>query len=639
MKGTWSIAGFARVGFIPAILALIGSLACASPPDTAMVITTADTSKRGTLYVAIIHNFPNPSPILPHTDQPAPAGLLRYALQHLYREGAAAAAFPKLHTTACLSPWMLSLLQNRYLERIERYYDAGNNRIRAASFLTAFGGRTDPWIDLMLTPTGQFGLEEDVHLFYGPDHARQPLPGVSETTFPPYAELMRVNPGDFTLQQKRDLKCWFFLTWFDPALLHGPVKLADGRTVDLSDLLHETEDGTFRRDRPFLESDANRLVAEAYKIIASIVPLYRSLQYDHATGEGNVELITSPFYDPPLPLLYDLQSVCKHRPGVPDSIEFQHPGDAEWHIEQAGHAHADRFGRQPSGMLPAGGLVSENVLSLFSRAGAEWVITCTPASGSDGTSSHGLCRVALPDGQNCAIVAALPGPTLWPAPEESPADPDTADRFIRHLVSLQPSHPDSSRFVAVLFAHGETWETDSTLRPAPPDHHALYTKLQALQQAGALVTVTPSEYLHGNPARGIPAHPVETLPQWDDARFLDILEDNLARWVGEPAQHRAWAWLARVRRDLEETAGSWQPHLNRPTERTRSLSRAWKAFYAAQSEQWFRCYGTRTSASAAPPLHDRLFRACLGRVYEHLAEAKYDVVVPGIPPLMDPPLR
>src|SRR5204863_272450 len=110
---------------------------------------------------------------------------------------------------------------------------------------------------------------------------------------PRYAELLaRRAQGRNTAREAlrrfqerdlRDLQVWFNLAWVHPLVFE--------RDSDLATLL--------RKGRYFSEQDKSWLLNKHLEILRQIVPLHQQL-----AASGQVELTTTPYYHPILPLLF-----------------------------------------------------------------------------------------------------------------------------------------------------------------------------------------------------------------------------------------------------------------------------------------------------------------------------------------------
>jgi alpha-amylase/alpha-mannosidase (GH57 family) len=154
-----------------------------------------------------------------------------------------------------------------------------------------------------------------------------------------------------------DLLVWYHLAWTGESVRreHELVArlMAKGRGFDATDRL-----GLFD------------LIGE---LISGIIPRYRAL-----AEKGQVELSTTPYFHPILPLLLDFNCARDSMPNVelPDCARY--PGGitrAKEHVQSAIKSHSRRFGSAPQGMWPAEGGVSHDALMLMAEQGVMWAAT------------------------------------------------------------------------------------------------------------------------------------------------------------------------------------------------------------------------------------------------------------------------
>ncbi|MGB9562000.1 MAG: hypothetical protein ACPL6C_04215, partial [bacterium] len=155
----------------------------------------------------------------------------------------------------------------------------------------------------------------------------------------------------FTTEDYRDLQCWFNLAWFDPDFKEGEVLLPTGKKVSVKKFID--------KGSGFSESDKKEIVDTQFEILKSIIPIHKEL-----LQAGRIELTTTPFFHPILPLIYDNYMTSEPLP----SKHFQFPEDAKGHINLAVEKYFSLFGKKPYGMWPAEGSVAKDIIPLFADA-------------------------------------------------------------------------------------------------------------------------------------------------------------------------------------------------------------------------------------------------------------------------------
>jgi alpha-amylase/alpha-mannosidase (GH57 family) len=172
----------------------------------------------------------------------------------------------------------------------------------------------------------------------------------NEEPGPDGEERWRGAAARFTEHDFRDLQVWQQLAWIDP------FYDADPRVRALAG-----------KGRDFGEADKHVLADVEREILGRVIPAYRD-----GEARGQVELSSSPFYHPILPLLCDTGVYAQMHPGA-QVPAFRHPEDAQVQLARAVSCHEQFFHRKPDGVWPPEGSVSEAMVPLVARAGFQWM--------------------------------------------------------------------------------------------------------------------------------------------------------------------------------------------------------------------------------------------------------------------------
>src|SRR5574341_506245 len=271
------------------------------------------------------------------------------------------------HRGAYLLPWVrLHAIRDYYVmaSRLESYPEV-HVTINPTPVLLwqiedyVLHGASDRALDLTLTPARRLSSavrEELLASFFEANWHTQIFPS------PRYRELFaqRQAGEPFALRDLTDLQMWFNLAWFAPEFQDGEVLLPDGQVASVRRFIAQGQGYTVE--------DLRAMVEEQRKILRNIVSIHRRLQ-----DRGQLEVTTTPFYHPILPLLYDTNLALLDRPGTTYPPRFHRPEDARAQVTQAVAFHQERFGRPPRGMWPAEGAVGQAILPLFIDAGVRWI--------------------------------------------------------------------------------------------------------------------------------------------------------------------------------------------------------------------------------------------------------------------------
>ncbi|HAL61728.1 MAG TPA: glycoside hydrolase family 57, partial [Chloroflexi bacterium] len=169
--------------------------------------------------------------------------------------------------------------------------------------------------------------------------------------YPRYYELwqLREEGRPFSDHDLRDLVAWFNLAWID------------SRWLEKDEVLRSLVE----QGRGFTAADVEAILAKQMEMMERIIPLYQELEEG-----GQVELITSPYYHPILPLLVDSHSAREASPEL-QVPPFSHPEDAAEQIRRALEFHRLTF-KEPAGLWPPEGAVGEEILPLLAGK-VSWV--------------------------------------------------------------------------------------------------------------------------------------------------------------------------------------------------------------------------------------------------------------------------
>ena len=418
--------------------------------------------------------------------------------------------------------------------------------------------------------------------------------------FPRYAELLarrsngaglsaRAQAAQFSIDDIRDLQVWHKLVWIDAAYFDGDERIR----------------ALVAKGRGYTEEDKATLRAVELEILRAVVPEYRE-----AARRGQVELSTSPFYHPILPLLCDTDIYLRTHPHSRMPRErFRRPEDAMEQLTRAVALHQQLFGRRPEGLWPSEGSVSDEMVPLVARAGFKWMATdeailsrsigraLTRDSGGNSEQPEDLYRPYRVGASGLTVSCGFRDHTIsdligfsyasWPADV-------AADDFIRRLVEAGARHKTRTGGEATVFVilDGENaWEHFEG--QGRPFLRALYGRLAAHPD---LRTVTMSEAC---------ANASETLVSIFPGSWIN---SDFYIWIGHADDHRAWSQLADARRALDTPP---------PGLAEDSLARAREELLIAEGSDWFWWYGDDHSSDHDLAFDD-LFRRHVRNVYRAL---------------------
>ncbi|MEP6600486.1 MAG: glycoside hydrolase family 57 protein [Nitrospirota bacterium] len=391
----------------------------------------------------------------------------------------------------------------------------------------------------------------------------------------------RLTPR-FSTQDFLDLQVWHNLAWFG----HRAV-------VRYPALRHLIAKG-----RQFTEGEKHEVLAMQHEVLCQLVPLFRRL-----ANRGQIELSTTPFFHPILPLLINTDFAHRSRAESPVRSGFVHPEDARVQLRMAIEFHTSVFGQRPVGVWPSEGAVCPELVPMLAELGIRWAATdegILAASVKEWKRENQLYRPYLVSSQGREVAFLFRDRELSDAIGFTYAlnEPHAAvDDFIARLAAIAERSPEARPLVPVILDGENPWEHypdggEGFLR-------ALYTTLIADKPGQVrFYSVTPQHELAQHP-------PTTRLDRIHTGSWINA---DLRIWIGHPEDNDAWERLGRTREFLLR---------EQRQEHTPTMEEAWKELYAAEGSDWFWWYGDDFETDHKN-IFDQLFRLHLGNVFRIL---------------------
>jgi alpha-amylase/alpha-mannosidase (GH57 family) len=393
--------------------------------------------------------------------------------------------------------------------------------------------------------------------------------------YPRYRELYEKR-GRLSARELRDLQVLSQLVWFDEDLL--------ARDRELQQLARKGQD--------FSLDDQRVMGRKQRESLARVLPVYRQ-----SSAAGQIEISTTPFYHPIVPLICDSNVAAVSHPGLPLPSRFCYPQDAREQLERARAYMLEKLGIAPAGLWPSEGSVSDEALALAADAGFSWA----------GTDNGVLARTLNRDA-GCDVTYR---PYLWRQNGKEMrllfrdhylsdligfeysrmAPADAAGHF---LDRIRQNSQGFHALVPIILDGENAWDWyEANGRPFLRE---LYRRISG---DPALQALTISEAL----AR-FEAEPLDHIfpGSWINANF-DI-------WIGAGEDNDAWELLLAARqaydqaRDVPEAA----------------LRLAYDELLIAEGSDWNWWYGPEHGSDTRPEF-DQLYRDHLSNVYHALGLA------------------
>lgn len=482
--------------------------------------------------------------------------------------------FPKLKLNFDVVPGLVA--------DIIKYTEQGFNDIHSTLTLSAIEELTDNEKEYILNNFFNSKYETMVRKY----------PRYKDLSYKRYFE-EKTNPNDFTDQEYSDIMALFNLSWIDPS--------HKDRYEGLAELIDKCENYTLE--------DRKKIIDIHLQIMKDIIPTYKKY-----IEEGRIELTTSPYYHPILPILCDYETTTKNLPNsenLPVSLDLRE--DAHQQIKLALDKIESVMGQRPKGVWASEYCLTDEVLKLLAKEGIMWTI-------SDET--------ILSKSINFEFVRDFKGNLEDPyyllktynyAPEASEGSDINIifrDSLIPNLINFEYSNIDTNTASNDLY--NKIKSIQNKLLVSPDENHLLTIALDGencwenyendgndflesiykkITVDDSIETVLISDYISAdrNPKILTKIHP----GSW--------INKNFNFWIGEPVKNLAWQYLNNVRNDI----------LNAISSQPDKKDEVMREIYIAEGSDWFWWYGEPNN-SGQDNVFDFLFREHLKNTYKIL---------------------
>src|SRR4051812_8411885 len=431
--------------------------------------------------------------------------------------------------------------------------------------------------------------------------------------YPRYAELWERFQGAgssaeqadkyFQAQDFTDLQVLSQIAWFDEFFLAEPGIA-----------------GLVRKGRGFSLDDQKFIIGRQRELIKKVLPAHAD-----AARQGRIEISTSPFYHPILPLICDTNAGAASTLGLPlPRNRFRHPEDAREQLSRGLDLHERIFGVRPRGVWPSEGSVSEEAIAIAAELGVNWMATDEGVlSRTTGMSFIRDAQGRLPDasaeklykvnryeqGATCMnmvfrdhAISDLIGFVYSGMP---PAE--AAEHLIRNIKeSAQPIlNTGRDATIAIILDGENAWEY------YPESGREFLRRFyDALQKDNSVEAVTVSEAIERERNPNVLRSLVPG--SWINANF------NV--WIGSPEDNKSWDYLYHARNFYNQAS-------QHASEEQRKL--ALEELFIAEGSDWNWWYGPEHH-SANDREFDELYRKHLSNVYQALGATPPDYLAQPI---------
>ncbi len=471
----------------------------------------------------------------------------------------------------------------------------------------AENGAHDIHSRLTLKPENQLNDEDKLFIitnFFDANYQTMILPNAEYHRL--YKIVQETGENDISVlsnQEYSDLMALFNLAWIDYSFYSKYPKLKK----------------LVKKGKNYTLEDRIDILEIQRELIRKIVPSIKSL-----IKKGKIEVTTSPYFHPILPILLDFKNVKKNPMPNGDVPEMNIQADAELQTRMAMDRIEEVFGKRPQGIWPSEHCVSPKTLDMFSSLGVKWTISDEGIlansihfefehdfKGYISEPYHLLksYKVNTEKSDIKMIFRESTIPSLISFEYQNHNPEATANDLYDRIKIIQSkilSSPDKEHLLTIALDGENCWEnypqnSDSFLQIL----YSLITEDETLE------TVLISDYLD-KAKEDKPLNKIES-GSW--------INRNFKFWIDEPVKDLAWAYLKHVRDDFVQYSKREPQNPN--------LLAAQRELLICEGSDWYWWYG-EPNDSGRDNIFDFLFRTHLSNVYRYLEL--------DIPSFLDEPL-
>ncbi len=399
-----------------------------------------------------------------------------------------------------------------------------------------------------------------------------------------------ITPEDFSNQEYSDIMANFTLAWINKNFV-----------THYSDLEY-----LFKKEVNYSLEDRQRLFEISIDIMKKLVPTYKAAQ-----DSGKIEISTSPYYHPILPLLLNMHErpfiYSQNLPLNPQVME----SDALSQIKRALDRFEKLFDKRPNGVWLPEHCISNKTIDLLNKLGVQWTI-----------SDEGIVASSLNKEFQRDFEGNLHDPfhlaNTYKLKGRSKTSIVFADSFFMNLISF--GYGSNDPVLAANDLYEKIKKGQNKLANSPNGEHLLTIAMDGencwesypdngyeflneiyrlIEEDENLETVLLSDY----------SSRTKNVVKLDNIAAGSWINRNFDLWIGEPVKNIAWSYLNKIVEDLKE--------FSRKIKDKELLERAYEEIYTAQGSDWFWWYG-EPNESGRDHIFDHLFRERLKNVYKIL---------------------
>ncbi len=387
------------------------------------------------------------------------------------------------------------------------------------------------------------------------------------------------NNQELTNEETEDVEVLFLLAWTG--------NFVRKKSKYISNLI--------KQDKNFTFEQKSKLLKELYTFLKEIIPFYKRF-----AKENKIEISTTPYYHPILPLLLNPLSAKEAKKNIilPNNI-IQLKEDAYLQVANSIEYFNETFGLKPYGMWPAEGSISNEAVNCFAENDVKWI-----ASDEDVLSNslsvdlknenfrNQLYNAYYMEYADRKINIFFRDKKLSDLIGFSYANLDYEQASSDFILKLKTIYEncDFEPVVSVILDGENAWEY------YPNNAYNFFKSLyKKISESGWIKTCSFSDIINENKGKKL-----------ENIVAGSWIYGNFTTWVGHEEKNKAWELLYKT---LNDTKNNY----NNLNEDKKQLMK--KELHIAQGSDWFWWYGD-DHFSTQSDIFDMLFRKHLENIYK-----------------------
>lgn len=396
-----------------------------------------------------------------------------------------------------------------------------------------------------------------------------------------------IDPKEFSDQEYSDIMANFTLAWMNRKFVTH---------------YHDLE-YLFNKEIDYTLEDRCRIFEISIDIMKKIIPTYKAYQ-----EKGMIEISTSPYYHPILPLLLNLnERPFAYSQNLPLNQQVMEE-DAYTQTKRALDRAEEIFGKRPKGVWLPEHCISNKTVDMLSKLDVQWTIS------DEGVIANSIGKEFTRD---------LSGVTLDPfhlaISYQLKGRPKTKILFSNafYMSSIGFNYGSYDPVLAANDLYENIKKGQNKLQNSPEEEHILTI---AMDGENCWESYPNNGYEFLNEMYRLFEQDETTeivllgeyLPHTKNTQKLDKIvpgswiNRNFDLWIGEPVKNLAWSYLNKTIEDLKE--------FSKKIKNKELIERAREEIFLTQGSDWFWWYG-EPNESGRDHIFDHIFRERLKNVY------------------------